>query len=154
MDTQSKLQGINAILESSNYEGVYWLKHGGMWPSVKPVTILETLRSTSKIPFTDRLRDILVKYALSITALQRLLRLEDASKKGNLHRLAEEQENTGHHNWNPSQHPDWVLLEIDANVLIRPGQIDVALATISPASDSNSVLQMNMVSVPLPDPLF
>ncbi|KAI8286949.1 hypothetical protein K4K60_013037 [Colletotrichum sp. SAR11_57] len=39
---------------------------------------------------------------------------------------------------------DWLLLEIEANLLIRPDQVDVALATISPASGNNSVLQMNM----------
>ena len=39
---------------------------------------------------------------------------------------------------------NWLLLEIDANIQIRNDQVDVALATISPASQSNSVLQMNM----------
>ena len=90
------------------------------------------------------MKESLVAYALSITALQRLLRMEDARQKHNTQRLLEEQGNTGHSNWKPSAHCDWLLLEIDGNVLIRRGQIDVALATISPESQSNSVLQMNM----------
>ncbi|KAG4255504.1 hypothetical protein FPRO03_14144 [Fusarium proliferatum] len=49
-----------------------------------------------------------------------------------------------HSNWKPIDHPEWLLLEIDNNLLIRPSQIDVARAIISPSSASNSVLQMNM----------
>jgi hypothetical protein len=79
-----------------------------------------------------------------VTALQRLLRIYDAHQGAKPQRLIEEQENVGHSNWKPLDHPDWLLLEIDSNMLIRPGQVDVALATISPASRSNSVLQMNM----------
>ncbi|KAK7420617.1 hypothetical protein QQZ08_010309 [Neonectria magnoliae] len=41
-------------------------------------------------------------------------------------------------------YPEWLLLEIDNNLLIRPSQVNVAIAIISPASSSNSVLQMNM----------
>ena len=59
-------------------------------------------------------------------------------------RLREEQEHEGHSNWSPLEHPEWLLLEIDNNILIRPPQVDVARAIIWPASESNSVLQMNM----------
>jgi hypothetical protein len=79
--------------------------------------------------------------------LVRLLRIDYARQKGNQQQLEEEQENLGHRNWKPIDRPDWLLLEIDANMLIRPGQVDVALATISPVSKSNSVLQMNMGQV-------
>ena len=90
------------------------------------------------------MKGILIAYACAITKLQRLLRIQDAHQKNNNQRVLEESENVGHLNWNPIDRPDWILFEIDANMLIRPGQVDVALATISPASKSNSVLQMNM----------
>ncbi|KAI9765237.1 MAG: hypothetical protein M1840_007729 [Geoglossum simile] len=121
-----------------------WLLEGGIWPCITPVTVLEQLRSTSTSIFGDRMKESLTMYALSITALQRLMRMEDAHLKGNTQRLLDEQENTGHSNWDPLKHPDWLLLEIDANILIRHDQVDVAFATISPTSKSNSVLQMNM----------
>lgn len=41
-------------------------------------------------------------------------------------------------------YPEWLLLEIDNNILIRPLQVEVAKAIISPQSEENSVLQMNM----------
>ncbi|KAI9734261.1 MAG: hypothetical protein M1834_002365 [Cirrosporium novae-zelandiae] len=123
---------------------VQWLQEGGLWPCITPVTLLEQLRSTSSSIFGDRMKENLVIYALSITALQRLTRMKDAHRKNDTQKLAEEQKNAGHRNWNPLKYPDWLLLEIDANILIRPEQVDVALTTISPASRLNSVLQMNM----------
>lgn len=123
---------------------VQWLQQGGLWPCITPVTLLEQLRSTSASIFGERMKENLVVYALLITNLQRLMRMEDAFQKDNVQRLREEQENAGHGNWQPLKYTDWLLLEIDANILIRHDQVDVALATISPASGANSVLQMNM----------
>lgn len=121
-----------------------WLISGGLWPSVTPITLLETIRSTLGAVFGGGMKEALIDFALSITALQRLLRLEDAFQRSNTQKLTDERANLGHTNWLPSKHPDWLLLEIDANMLIRPGQVEVTDATITPASGSNSVLQMNM----------
>lgn len=121
-----------------------WLKEGGLWPCTTTVVLLEQLRSTSTADFGSGMKESLLEYALALTRLQRLLRLREANLKGNHQKYEEEQSHTGHENWQPASRPDWLLLEIDANILIRPSQVDVALATISPASDANSVLQMNM----------
>jgi Protein of unknown function (DUF3638) len=121
-----------------------WLKEGGLWPCITPVTLLEQLRSTSATNFGDGMKESLVAYAVSMTVLQRLLRIEDANLKDDNQKLHEELNNPGHGNWQPRKNCDWLLLEIDANILIRHDQIDVAVATIAPTSGSNSVLQMNM----------
>ncbi|KAI9782401.1 MAG: hypothetical protein M1816_001899 [Peltula sp. TS41687] len=123
---------------------VLWMKRALLWPSTSTVTLLEQLRSTSTSVFGGYMKESLIKYALLITEVQRLMRIEDAHRKGNNQRLHEEQQNVGHGNWQPANHTDWVLLEIDANILIRDDQVEVALATISPNSKTNSVLQMNM----------
>ncbi|MCJ1463509.1 hypothetical protein MMC07_002117 [Pseudocyphellaria aurata] len=123
---------------------VRWLQAGGLWPCITPITLLEQLRSITTSTFGEYIKENLVVYALFITALQRLMRMKDAYQKQNIQRLREEQENAGHGNWQPLKHPDWLLLEIDANILIRHDQVEVAQATISPGSGSNSVLQMNM----------
>lgn len=88
------------------------------------------------------MKQALVNDGTSITALQRLFRMESAHQKGNEQKIWEEFDNVGHSNWQPLHQTDWLLLEIDANIQIRPGQVDVALATIDPSSQSNSVLQM------------
>ncbi|KAK6583459.1 hypothetical protein PZA11_004535 [Diplocarpon coronariae] len=139
-----ELHRVETLVESEYVEQIDWLKQGGLWPATKPVPILETLRSVTRNGLDSGVLDVILDYALSITFCQRLCRLDDALQKDNKQRLAEEQENEGHSNWHPKNYPDWLLLEIDANLLIRPDQVNVALATIAPQSGSNSVLQMNM----------
>ena len=90
------------------------------------------------------MKESLVSYGVLITTLQRLHRIQHAQLKGDQHKVLEEWRNTGHENWSPLNCLDWLLFEIDSDVLIRREQIDVAHAIISPASGSNSVLQMNM----------
>jgi hypothetical protein len=121
-----------------------WLQLGGLWPCTTPTTILELLRSSSDHRFGNNMREGLVSYGVLATTLQRLLRIRHAQLKGDHHKLLEEWRNTGHENWSPLEFPDWLLLEIESDLLIRREQIDVAYAIISPASRSNSVLQMNM----------
>nr|RBQ90595.1 hypothetical protein FVER53263_09945 [Fusarium verticillioides] len=90
----------------------------------------------------------MVEYGVLTTRLQRYLRIEDAILRRDDRWLEENFDTEGHSNWNPLKYPEWLLLEIDNNMLIRPIQFEVAHAIISPPSMSNSVLQMNMGQVP------
>jgi hypothetical protein len=125
-----------------------WLKLAGSWPAITLMSILEQLRTPyeSKPQFNSLMKKSFVELGLTITHLQRLIRMEAAHLKRSpdIQRLKEEIENTGHTNWNPMDIPEWLLLEIDANMMIRPGQVDVARATILPPHGLNSLLQMNM----------
>ncbi|OCK76192.1 hypothetical protein K432DRAFT_428888 [Lepidopterella palustris CBS 459.81] len=138
-----QLERIRNALSAKD-DRFHWLQLGSLWPCTTPVTILEQLRSSSDHQFGDNMREGLVSFGVLVTTLQRLLRIKHAQLKGDRHKLFEEWQNTGHENWSPLDFPDWLLLEIDSDVLIRREQVDVAHATISPASGSNSVLQMNM----------
>ncbi|OJD31253.1 p-loop containing nucleoside triphosphate hydrolase [Diplodia corticola] len=140
---QDRLDSVLCSLERDDPRAK-WLKAGGLWPCATTVTLLEQIRSISSTAFGPGMKESLVEFAISITHLQRALRLQDASLKDKKERLEEEQAHSGHTNWQPLRNTDWLLLEIDSNILIRPGQVDVALATISPGSGANSVLQMNM----------
>ncbi|KAJ2891475.1 uncharacterized protein MKZ38_000327 [Zalerion maritima] len=121
-----------------------WLRLGNMWPCITPVTTLELLRSTSGNVFGENMKEALVSYALLATYLQRLERMAQAHLRREEPKLDAEWRNGGHENWVPFDFPDWLLIEIDSNLLIRSEQVDVALAIILPPSGSNSVLQMNM----------
>ncbi|KAB5582293.1 hypothetical protein GE09DRAFT_1197755 [Coniochaeta sp. 2T2.1] len=124
-------------------EKAQWLKEGGLFPILTPITLLEQLRSTNTKRSQDSFSAI-VDFGMIITRVQKQMRLNDLATKHDQTRYNEEAENVGHQNWRPQQYPDWLLLEIEADILIRPTQVDVAMATISPPSESNSVLQMNM----------
>ncbi|KAM7221941.1 hypothetical protein V8F06_002692 [Rhypophila decipiens] len=121
-----------------------WLQLGGLWPNITTVTLLELLRSTESHEFGPGMREGLISFAVALTRFQRDKRLNDCVLAGDVSRFQDEEANIGHTNWDPDEQPDWLLLEIESNFLIRPGQVDVARATIWPASGANSVLQMNM----------
>ncbi|KAI1211128.1 uncharacterized protein F4807DRAFT_25762 [Annulohypoxylon truncatum] len=121
-----------------------WLKLGGIWPCTTPVELLELLRSASCHQFGPGMKEALVEYGLAITSLQRLHRIRNALLRADTRVMSEEIRNLGHQNWSPLEHPDWLLLEIESDILIRPEQVDVARAIIKPASGQNSVIQMNM----------
>lgn len=134
---------VCAALESGDSRA-RWLRAAALLPSFTPVTLVELLRSTRNSEFGTGMKESLITYAISLTSLQRLLRMDDASRRGQSQRLSDEINNPGHGSWSPAQYPDWLLLELDANILIRHDQIEVALATMFPTSEENSVLQMNM----------
>ncbi|KAK3350347.1 hypothetical protein B0T25DRAFT_483283 [Lasiosphaeria hispida] len=123
-----------------------WLGRAHLWPCLSPVTVLQLLRPAGRHRLGRGLRELLVSYGLAVTWLQRLRRVRSAQLRRDASQVVAEWSNAGHQNWDPLGFPDWLLLEIDANILIRPEQVQVAHAIISPASGSNSVLQMNMGS--------
>ncbi|RYO94253.1 hypothetical protein DL763_004139 [Monosporascus cannonballus] len=123
---------------------VEWLKRGNLWPAVTRVTILEQLRSTSECKFGSGMKESIIEAALAITEFQRQIRLELYRQSKDTVRLEEERRNIGHSNWRPDQYPDWLLLEVESDLLIRETQVEVALAIIAPNSGECSVLQLNM----------
>ncbi|PQE25690.1 p-loop containing nucleoside triphosphate hydrolase protein [Rutstroemia sp. NJR-2017a BBW] len=139
---KSKNDLLNALSLGDATSG--WLTQAGLWPCTSTIALLEKLRSTSKVVFGSRMKQSLTDLGVKLTMLQRLLRLEAAFKKGSAKSIADEQNNMGHETWDPFEDTEWLLLEIDSNILIRPGQIEVARATIAPASRTSSLLQLNM----------
>jgi len=87
---------------------------------------------------------MLTDLGILITTIQKLRRMQEALAQGRNDRLLEELSNEGHNGWNPLEYPEWLLIEIDSDLIIRPDQVKVAHAIISPKSGKNSVLQMNM----------
>ncbi|KAI8296379.1 hypothetical protein K4K59_004011 [Colletotrichum sp. SAR11_240] len=149
MSIQRRFEKIQQALEkpddTHSSQQLFWLQAGQLWPAITHITLLEQLRSTAQpITFGKYAKETLIDFGLAITNTQRDLRINDFVRRGDAGRYKDEMSNQGHSNWQPCDHPDWLLLEIEANLLIRPDQVDVALATISPVSGNNSVLQMNM----------
>jgi hypothetical protein len=132
----------NSVSQSD--DGFAWLSEGQLWPCFSPVAILEQLRNGNRSQVSHALINKIVEYGILTTRFQRYLRIEDAILCRDDRWLEENFEQEGHSNWNPFKYPEWLLLEIDGNILIRPVQVEVARAIISPPSMSNSVLQMNM----------
>ena len=148
-DALSGVEGqLKAVIEafSSGDPRFRWLGLADLWPWTSPSALLELLRSSNAHPLDLPARRFVVSYGLSVARLQRLQRIRSAKRRGDAARTAAEWRNVGHATWNPLDFPDWLLLEIDNSLLIRPEQVEVANAMLCPASGSNSVLQMNMGS--------
>jgi len=90
-------------------------------------------------------------YAVMLTnELQaaRCVRYAGKRKKGNAGsydvELKQELANPGHMNWNPADRPEWLLFEIDNDLMIRETQSRVAEKMENPDGDENALLQLNM----------
>ncbi|KAH7093546.1 hypothetical protein FB567DRAFT_610082 [Paraphoma chrysanthemicola] len=127
-----------------NSGGTKWLKATGLMPRVTILTLLSSLSTSGGIHLNKTVRNQLIDLGIAITAYQRLLRIQDAVDKGRVQQMLDEGDNLGHTNWSPFDYADWLLLEVESNMMIRPEQVDVALATISPKTNQNSVLQLLM----------
>jgi hypothetical protein len=121
-----------------------WLRLGNLWPCTTSIALLEQLRSSSCCKFGNFVQETIVAHGILITKLQRLTRIHNALCHDKGKDLQAELGNSGHENWRALEWPDWLLLEIDSDILIRREQIDVAHAIIASESRKNTVLQLNM----------
>ena len=117
-------------------------KQSHMLPRLSKLSILSHLASDKISSLPLGWRKLFIQYGLSITVLQRAERL--LASAGNPAELQGELRNLGHQNWHPADRPEWLLVEIENNILFRQEQSQVAREMISPSSGSNSVLQLSM----------
>ncbi|KIJ18003.1 hypothetical protein PAXINDRAFT_9092 [Paxillus involutus ATCC 200175] len=52
--------------------------------------------------------------------------------------------NRGCDGWQAEQHPDWLLIQLEANLLVRRIQAEIAFEMVSPQSGQNTTMQLNM----------
>ncbi|CAL8134228.1 unnamed protein product [Orchesella dallaii] len=58
--------------------------------------------------------------------------------------LSREMENIPFENWNPAENPEWLLLELELDVTIRPIQVRVTNHMMNMSGEKNGVTQLNM----------
>ncbi|PQE34116.1 p-loop containing nucleoside triphosphate hydrolase protein [Rutstroemia sp. NJR-2017a WRK4] len=111
-------------------------------PRISPAIILSSIATNSPLKgLSHSWKYAIVQYGLALTALQRAERLLACSRSSDT--LAE-LTNLGHQGWDPMANPDWLLFELENELLIRKEQADIAHAMISPPSASSSLMQLNM----------
>ncbi|CAN9475149.1 unnamed protein product [Alternaria alternata] len=121
-----------------------WLQMADAYHKLTTIELLTELRTTAGTAFGAGMKEALVAFGVAVNKLQRLLRIQDAQKRWKKQQERDEWANKGHGNWSPMTFPDWLLLEIDGDILLRDEQVQVALATVSPQTNENSVLQLLM----------
>ena len=88
--------------------------------------------------------DCLLELGKAVTQHQRARRLVLAAESGKLSNFLFEAENTGCMGWDAKDYPDWLLIEIQNDFLIRQIQARVAQQMIAPNNLSNTLTQLNM----------
>ncbi|TGJ81237.1 hypothetical protein E0Z10_g7524 [Xylaria hypoxylon] len=118
----------------------------GLWhgPRLSPLLLLQQLSNKAWKALSPDWRVCITRYGLALTALQRAERLFRAASSTSDDDFVKELNNIGHSTWDPLEHPEWLLLEVESGILIRDVQVRIALEMINPRSNCNAILQLNM----------
>ncbi|KAF8546631.1 hypothetical protein OG21DRAFT_1501910 [Imleria badia] len=116
----------------------------GQWPPITADVLLRYLASTSPIDIPPHWKNCLTSLALLLLDLQRARRLLRFSWDGLEEEFSKELENEGCDGWNPEEYPDWLLIQVQGNFLIRRAQVETAMEIMSPRSGENTLTQVNM----------
>ena len=131
-DTLKPKTGISRILAA-----------GSRWPRLTVCAVVSLLLNSSKLP--PNWRNQLLALGEAVTIRQRARRLLIAGERNDISSAYAELENVGRVGWDSSRRPEWLLIEIENDLLIRPNQAQVALEMLDPSSSSNTLTQLNMV---------
>ena len=116
----------------------------GFWPRSTLVDLLGLLASTHHMPIDEQWTDYLIRLGRVATICQRARRLLLAAEARQISRFFSEISHSESIEWDPKALPEWLLFEIENDLLIRPIQARVAREMLSPSCSSNMLTQLNM----------
>ncbi|KAL9640124.1 MAG: hypothetical protein Q9204_000841 [Flavoplaca sp. TL-2023a] len=119
-------------------------KAADLWPRLSVGNLLALIATTSAARIPEAWKDSIMTFGVGITILQRYRRLVLAAEKGDAVSFHQEMANPGHYGWHALERPDWLLIEIENDLLIRPIQVRVAMEMIAPSRSTNTLMQLNM----------
>ena len=120
------------------------LLNAGLWPSISTERLLDQLSLHSRPGLSYDWQQTLTWFAEETSAHQRSIRLRELFRLGLFSEYRKEMENNGDQVWDAMMYPDWLLIQLDADILIRPVQAQVAKEMMSPREQTNTVMQLNM----------
>lgn len=125
-------------------ESELMLARSGLWPRISPRSLLEQLTLSQRHSLSAPWKKKLVDFGQAIAMLQRARRLSELSSQEHRAEYEREANNDGRSGWDPLENPDWLLVELESNLLIRPVQAEIAMEMLQPKSSQNCVMQLNM----------
>jgi hypothetical protein len=120
------------------------LSRAGLWPRVSPRDILKKVTLSQRSLLSESWKATFIEYAEGVTMVQRAIRISRLTAPEYRAELARELSNSGRVGWDPMSHPDWLLIELESNILVRQVQAEIASEMLAPSSGKNSVVQLNM----------
>ncbi|KAI0480855.1 hypothetical protein GGR56DRAFT_688190 [Xylariaceae sp. FL0804] len=137
---------VEAVMKGLKVKGELFAKAEGLshlpqnLPRLSPSFFLQRLARHGWHEISSGWRDSIVRYGVAVTRLQQADRMMYANRSA----LVKEMQDPGHTSWNPRDHPEYLLLELESNIMIREVQEQIAAQMISPPSPRNAVMQLNM----------
>ena len=120
------------------------LARAGLWPRVSPRHVLDKLTLSQRSLLSELWKVAFIEYAEAITMVQRAIRISRLTKPEYRAELERELSNAGRVGWDGMFRPDWLLIELESNLLVRQVQAEIASEMLAPPSAKNSVVQLNM----------
>lgn len=116
----------------------------GLWPRCSLQPLLKTLASTSDGALGEDWQSCLIHLGRAILLKQRACRVLLAQQRRDLQELQSTLADDGIDLATLHMHPDWLLMQLEGDFLIRYLQAKVATEMIAPRSGKNSLIQLNM----------
>ena len=120
------------------------VSYAGLWPCSGPESLISLLSLHHRREVHDDWKAALVSCVERLTTTQRKRRIAAFEYLGLQSERAKETVNHGGQGWEALKYLDWLLIQLDANLLIRPVQASIAHEMMSPKSEQNTVMQLNM----------
>ena len=120
------------------------LSRAGLWPRISPRDILNKLTISQRSILSESWKATFLKYAEEVTMVQRAIRMSRLTTPEYRAELERELSNSGRIGWDAMSHPDWLLIELESNILVRQVQAEIASEMLAPSSGENGVVQLNM----------
>ncbi|KAE9391905.1 hypothetical protein BT96DRAFT_1059147 [Gymnopus androsaceus JB14] len=116
----------------------------GLWPRITLRALLRRLAYPVNATLSPEWREVLLYLARDILEYQRSVRLLAYAQQNKREDFFREVDTHIYDVDSITANPDWTLIQIEGNFLARPLQIKVAQEMITPSSNANTVLQLNM----------
>ena len=120
------------------------VSYAGLWPCSGPESLISLLSLHHRREVHDDWKAALVSCVERLATTQRKRRIAAFEYLGLQSERAKETANRGGQGWEALKYLDWLLIQLDANLLIRPVQASIAHEMMSPKSGQNTVMQLNM----------
>ncbi|KAK6335028.1 hypothetical protein TWF718_010470 [Orbilia javanica] len=137
------LKTLNGALSArTNVDHLFAM--AGLWPTSTKLDFLQQLRLKERRELSVEWKRRIILFGEAITWLQRSNRLCHFASKGATQEIETEVNAFEKERWNAEDYVDWLLFEIDSEMLIRPIQAKIGLEMMREGGNSNAVMQLNM----------
>ncbi|KIK69250.1 hypothetical protein GYMLUDRAFT_255795 [Collybiopsis luxurians FD-317 M1] len=120
------------------------IANAGLWPRITLKSLFRRLAYPVNASLTNEWQQVLLYLARDVLEYQRSVRLLAYAQQAKREDFFREVDTQVFDMASATVNLDWVLIQIEGNFLARPLQVRVAQEMISPSSNENTVLQLNM----------